>query len=180
MARRAAQTGLKRERQRRQALEQLRRQEHSATSVGRGNGVLPPATRTTLTSDDGFPSTPERTSIFGAATGRLTGQQIACGWCGASVVVKSRGPVPKWCSSACRHRAWEQARASRSGRVAEVLVDRPVAVLPHETEAWLDHLHALARQIRGRGLELERLRRAVEALLVEINDQEQRRPDVCW
>lgn len=38
-----------------------------------------------------------------------------CGWCGGPITPRGRGPVPKWCSATCRHRAWEQARAAASG-----------------------------------------------------------------
>jgi hypothetical protein len=44
------------------------------------------------------------------------------------VVVPARGRVPKWCSSSCRHRAWEMARGAQSGRAAVHVVDRVVEV----------------------------------------------------
>src|SRR3954470_2728423 len=63
---------------------------------------------------------------------RLPGQVVNCGWCGTVVVVPLRGRVPKWCSPACRHRAWEQRRAAASGlaaiEVVEQVVERPVRV----------------------------------------------------
>jgi len=43
---------------------------------------------------------------------RVPGQAVACGWCGTKVAIPPRGRVPKWCSSTCRHRAWEQNRAA--------------------------------------------------------------------
>jgi hypothetical protein len=52
----------------------------------------------------------------------------ACGWCGGPITPQSRGPIPKWCSSTCRHRAWEQARAAACGRSAVQLVERVVEV----------------------------------------------------
>lgn len=36
--------------------------------------------------------------------------------------------IPKWCSSACRHRAWELTRAAASGHAAIQVVDRVVEV----------------------------------------------------
>ncbi len=42
------------------------------------------------------------------------------------MAVPARGRVPKWCSSACRHRAWEQARAAASGLAAVDVRDRVV------------------------------------------------------
>lgn len=44
---------------------------------------------------------------------RLPGQTVECGWCGRPVNVPARGRVPSWCSSSCRHRAWEAHRAQR-------------------------------------------------------------------
>lgn len=58
---------------------------------------------------------------------RLPGQTVQCGWCGAQVRVPARGRVPKWCSSTCRHRAWEQKRAVESGRSAVEVVQQEVA-----------------------------------------------------
>ena len=48
----------------------------------------------------------------------------ACGWCGGPITPGSRGPIPKWCSATCRHRAWEQARAAASGLSAVEVVER--------------------------------------------------------
>ncbi len=70
---------------------------------------------------------------------RVAGQVIACGWCRTKVQVPARGRVPKWCSPACRHRAWEQRRAAASGRAAVDVVDRTietvktVTVVQHHT-----------------------------------------------
>ena len=55
-------------------------------------------------------------------------QSVACGWCGAVVAIPARGRVPKWCSSSCRHRAWELSRAAASGRAAIEIVDRVIEV----------------------------------------------------
>src|ERR1035437_9051847 len=59
---------------------------------------------------------------------RRPGQSLACGWCGSPILVPPRGRVPKWCSSSCRHRAWELTRAAASGRAAVQVVDRVVEV----------------------------------------------------
>ena len=56
------------------------------------------------------------------------GQTLACGWCGSPILLPTRGRVPKWCSSSCRHRAWELTRAAASGRAAVQVVDRVVEV----------------------------------------------------
>lgn len=63
---------------------------------------------------------------------RAPGQVVACGWCGESTPIPARGRVPKWCSSTCRHRAWEQRRAASSGRSAIEVVDRVVEVVRTE------------------------------------------------
>ena len=52
----------------------------------------------------------------------------ACGWCGGPITPGGRGPIAKWCSATCRHRAWEQARAAASGLAAVELVERRVEV----------------------------------------------------
>lgn len=44
----------------------------------------------------------------------------------------ARGRVPKWCSDACRHRAWEQRRAAASGLCAVEVVERVVEVVQTE------------------------------------------------
>jgi hypothetical protein len=56
----------------------------------------------------------------------------ACGWCGGPITLRSRGPIQKWCSATCRHRAWEQARAAASGRAAVQVVER-IVVTPAAT-----------------------------------------------
>ena len=59
---------------------------------------------------------------------RRPGQTLACGWCGSPILVTAGGRIPKWCSSSCRHRAWELTRAAASGRAAVRVVDRVVQV----------------------------------------------------
>jgi len=83
---------------------------------------------------------------------RRPGQSLACGWCGSPIVLPARGRIPKWCSSSCRHRAWELTRAAASGRAAVevvdrvVQVDRPVASAPHGPE-WPAVLAQLVAQL---------------------------------
>ncbi len=73
-----------------------------------------------------------------------------CAWCGGPITRRSRGPIPKWCSATCRHRAWEQTRAAASGRSAVEVVERrvevPVPVTPARRD-WSGLLNELARQI---------------------------------
>ncbi len=88
---------------------------------------------------------------------RRPGQTLACGWCESPILLPARGRTPKWCSSSCRHRAWELTRAAASGRAAVQVVDRvvelerlvtvvqevPVATVP-QGAAWPAALAQLA------------------------------------
>lgn len=79
-----------------------------------------PHTRTAMPADDGAEGATSR------PRSRRPGQVVECGWCGGPIAVAARGRVPKWCSSSCRHRAWEQTRAAESDRAAVRVVDRVV------------------------------------------------------
>ena len=77
--------------------------------------------------------TPSREAGSPKAGSGLEGQDrrtaaTLCGWCGGPITPGTRGPIPKWCSATCRHRAWEQARAAASGLSAVKLVERRVEV----------------------------------------------------
>jgi hypothetical protein len=181
MSRRQARTtGLDRERARRQKIDRNKRQDATGRVEVRAEPA--PGSSPGSSAGRGRISPADETIPMRDVTGvRLPGQRVSCGWCGAPVTVKSRGPVPKWCSPTCRHRAWEQARASASGRVALTVVDRYITAVPRDTEAWLGQLDALAIQVRGRGLDLPMLRTAIEVVLAAIEAQERRHPaDVCW
>jgi hypothetical protein len=75
-----------------------------------------------------------------------------CGWCRGPIDTKGVGRIPKWCSAACRQRAWEQSRAAASGRAAVEIVERVVyapvehAELPRHGD-WPDLLRELATQL---------------------------------
>jgi hypothetical protein len=95
----------------------------------------------------------------------------ACGWCGGPITQGRRGPIPKWCSATCRHRAWEQARAAASGLSAVELVERRVEVqvppVPTRRD-WPRLLGELARQVddgRVYDRDLPGLARALEPVL---------------
>jgi hypothetical protein len=95
----------------------------------------------------------------------------ACGWCGGPITRRSRGPIPKWCSATCRHRAWEQARAAASGRSAAEVIERRVEVhvpLVPTRRDWPRLLGELAGQLNdGRvyDRDLPALARALEPVL---------------
>ncbi len=111
------------------------------------------------TTDKG-PASPGRRS-----SPRAPGQSVACGWCGQDVLVPARGRVPKWCSPACRHRAWEQRRAAANGFAAVEVKDRivetvktvtvvqhhtteiPVPVLPGSVGEFVEVLADLTRRV---------------------------------
>ena len=92
---------------------------------------------------------------------RRPGQTVDCGWCGRPVEVPARGRVPSWCSSSCRHRAWEVRRANREQMPAVKVVTRtievekpmtrtvgvPVPAEPHSAEEWASLLELFATRL---------------------------------
>lgn len=92
---------------------------------------------------------------------RRPGQTVECGWCGRPVEVPARGRVPLWCSSSCRHRAWESRRANRDQqsevrvvtRTVEVervvirSVEVPVSSEPRSAEEWATLLETFATRL---------------------------------
>jgi hypothetical protein len=95
----------------------------------------------------------------------------ACAWCGGPIIPRSRGPIPKWCSATCRHRAWEQTRAAASGRGAVEVIERRVHVrvpLEPTRRDWPRLLSELADQLddgRIYDRDLPGLARALEPAL---------------
>jgi hypothetical protein len=119
---------------------------------------------------------------------RRPGQSLACGWCGSPILVPPRGRVPKWCSSSCRHRAWELTRAAASGRAAVQVVDRVVEVdrlvaivqeVPVNTvpkgAAWPATLVQLVTQVDS-GRVYDRDLPALAEALQDVIDALERRP----
>lgn len=107
---------------------------------------------------------------------RVAGQEVACGWCGQPILLRPTGRMPKWCSAACRHRAWEQNRAAASGRAAVDVVDRYVAAVPADGPGWIAQLSVLADQVtseRGRitSGDLEGLAGALELVQAAVADR---------
>jgi hypothetical protein len=119
---------------------------------------------------------------------RRPGQTLACGWCGSPILLSARGRTPKWCSSSCRHRAWELTRAAASGRVTVQVVDRvvevdrlvtvlqevPVTTVPKGAE-WPAALAQLARTI-DTGRVYDRDLPALAKALADVADALDRRP----
>lgn len=116
-------------------------------------------------------------SIAEVARRRLAA--TTCAWCGGNIQPKTRGRIPKWCSAACRQRAWEQSRAAASGRAAVEVVERvvevPVSVIPRSEARhprhleWVTMLEELTRQFRE-GSVYDRDLRAIATALVEVNN----------
>lgn len=99
-----------------------------------------------------------------------------CGWCGGAIEPKTRGRIPKWCSAACRQRAWEQSRAAASGRSAVSVVERRVVIpvrsfgvqegrQPLHGE-WVSVLRTLAGQLESGAI----YARDIPTLTVALND----------
>jgi hypothetical protein len=104
----------------------------------------------------------------------------SCPWCGGVIRPRSRGPIPKWCSATCRHRAWEQTRAAASGRSAVEVVERrveiPTPMAPTRRD-WGPLLAELARQLVD-GRVYDRDLGALATALNTVLDAYSRRPYV--
>ena len=123
-----------------------------------------------------------------ARSPRRPGQTLACGWCGSPILLPARGRIPKWCSSSCRHRAWELTRAAGSGHAAVQVVDRaveverlvsvvqevPVATVP-KGAAWPAALTQLATAL-DTGRVYDRDLPALAQALADVADALDRRP----
>jgi hypothetical protein len=93
----------------------------------------------------------------------------ACAWCKGPIEVKARGRLPKWCSATCRQRAWEQARASTSGRATVEIVERRIEVPIPETpqqDHWVPMLEQLTTQLTYGGV----YERHLDAIAPALNE----------
>jgi hypothetical protein len=103
-----------------------------------------------------------------------------CGWCGTAMEPKAQGRIPKWCSASCRQRAWEQARAAKSGRLAVEVVERRVETpvpMPPTRRDWPRLLDELAHQIDD-GRVYDRDLDGLSSALTAVLDAVGRRPYV--
>jgi hypothetical protein len=137
----------------------LRRRERDAAEVQPN----PEAVRAARLSN---PATPDAELRRLAAT--------TCAWCDGAIETKPRGRIPKWCSAACRQRAWVQRQAAESGRAPVEVVGRRVEVpvaaraVPRHGE-WQPLLVELARQLDTGAVyerDLEALLPAFERLIL--------------
>jgi hypothetical protein len=116
------------------------------------------------------PARPDEAGATADGRDRLTAA-TTCGWCGGPITPRSRGPIPKWCSATCRHRAWEQTRAAASARAAVQVVERRVEIpvpLQQTRRDWPKLLGELSRQLDDGRLydrDLPGLGRALEPVL---------------
>lgn len=107
---------------------------------------------------------------------RVGGQQLPCGWCGQPITLRRTGRMPKWCSAACRQRAWEQVRAAANGQGAVRVVDRYVAAVPADGPGWVTQLSLLAGQVANgpgqiAGRDLEGLAAALELVQAAVGNR---------
>lgn len=101
---------------------------------------------------------------------------VSCGWCGRRITPKARGRIPRWCSAACRHRAWEQKRAAESGLAAVRVVEREVPGPKPHHEQWVGLLDELVRQL-NRGEVYDRDLAALAPTVARLALAVQRRED---
>ena len=168
----------RRERERRRA-QQQRRQERAveAELAAVGAGLAVPAVAPAAGSEPG---------VAVLASGRrVAGQLLACGWCGRPILLQRTGRMPKWCSAACRQRAWEHSRAAASGHAAVRVVDRYVAAVPADVPGWINQLSLLAGQITTASGQipdrnLDQLAAALELAQAAIADRSRWRSTVSW
>jgi hypothetical protein len=127
---------------------------------------------------------PTEASLSGAARRAAA---TTCGWCHGQITPRLRGPIAKWCSATCRHRAWEQSRAASSGRSAVQVVERVVTVPAVGQEParrprqdhWVDLLQELTAQI-DRGTLYDRHLAAIAAAIDDVVRAVRRRGGQSW
>jgi hypothetical protein len=126
-----------------------RRRNASRRSSLQGRPSKPQVPRQPTVSPSGDPGEGSAPRVDSAAQARRLAAST-CGWCAGPITVKVTGRLPKWCSAACRQRAWEQSRAAASGRSAVQIVERrvevPIPAAPRRQD-WPRVLGDLARQL---------------------------------
>lgn len=75
-------------------------------------------------------STATEIRVGGDPDGKPVDPGMVCLECGAELAYTGRGRRPRYCSSSCRHRAWERRRAADEGVIASRVVELPA--LPME------------------------------------------------
>ena len=75
-------------------------------------------------------STATEIRVGGDPDGKPVDPGMVCLECGTELTYTGRGRRPRYCSSSCRHRAWERRRAADEGVIASRVVELPA--LPME------------------------------------------------
>lgn len=78
--------------------------------------------------EKGTPPAPDestRSQDAGYAEGTPETHALVCMECGDPLVYRGSGRRPRYCSSSCRHRAWERRRAAAEGLIAKEIVELP-------------------------------------------------------
>ena len=75
-------------------------------------------------------STATEVRVGGDPDGKPVDPGMVCLECGAELTYTGRGRRPRYCSSSCRHRAWERRRAADEGVIASRVIELPA--LPME------------------------------------------------
>lgn len=175
-----ARTGLERERARRREVNRLKAERCHPEPESVESPTPLRAVDAAPTPED-VPVSPRADLAARTAGVRLPGQHVVCLWCGSSVAVRARGPLPKFCSANCRHRSWEQKRATRDGRAAVIAVDRFVVAFPNTTQGWVAHLQRLAIDLRRGQLDENVLTAALGLVYAAIATRQPHDPlDDAW
>lgn len=70
-------------------------------------------------------STAAEIRVGGDPDGKPVDPGMVCLECGTELTYTGRGRRPRYCSSSCRHRAWERRRAADDGVIASRVVELP-------------------------------------------------------
>lgn len=69
-----------------------------------------------------------------------------CIECGQPLAYSGRGRRPRYCSSSCRHRAWEARRAAAEGKIAHQIITTDAPITTQTVAEWIaDDPSRLAR-----------------------------------
>jgi hypothetical protein len=161
--RRAGRAGLGRERARRRRLEERAQEIERSRSLDSEDLNSPSGSVTAAGQErarlPGWPSAaiPPRTTLH-----------LHCEWCSAEIPLKARGPLPRWCSPTCRHRAWQRSRAFQALESGESASAQSPVALPIDTAGWVDLLHALSVELARARLDRTAIACALEEVRAEL------------
>ena len=171
---RGSRSGLERERARRRLLAERCR------GVERSQGTAGVDANVPSGSSDGGRAVEALPAGPSASRARRASLTLVCEWCGADISAKSRGPLPRWCSPSCRHRAWERTRALQSLGDGHPQPDHPFLAVPIDTVGWLGLLRALSVELARAQLDPTAVARALEEMRVEFVERRTDRLGDAW